>query len=159
MRQFKSVRIGTYGKDVTFHSTPTIMVRLQASFTASEASLTFVDLRLLAEEINNSQIVCFSLRFQPWFELWRWPRYFFDERCKKTVARTRFWLAAYIPSYHCLILSIHWFIERRQKNSSIYTTTWEILQFDWLRAVVFQLNLNYLHVKTTNLLRVVVFKQ
>ena len=31
-----------------------------------------------------------------------------------------------------------------------------VLQFDWLRAVVFQLNLKYLHVKITNLLRVVV---
>ena len=30
------------------------------------------------------------------------------------------------------------------------------LQFDWLRAVVFQLNLKYPHVKITNLLRVVV---
>ena len=30
------------------------------------------------------------------------------------------------------------------------------LQFDWLRAVVFQLNLKNLHVKITNLLRVVV---
>ena len=30
------------------------------------------------------------------------------------------------------------------------------LQFDWLRVVVFQLNLKYLHVKITNLLRVVV---
>ena len=32
----------------------------------------------------------------------------------------------------------------------------KILQFDCLRAVVFQLNLKYLHVKITNLLRVVV---
>ena len=32
----------------------------------------------------------------------------------------------------------------------------KFLQFDWLRAVVFQLNLKYLHVKVTNLLRVVV---
>ena len=31
-----------------------------------------------------------------------------------------------------------------------------LLQFDWLRAVVFQLNLKHLHVKITNLLRVVV---
>ena len=31
----------------------------------------------------------------------------------------------------------------------------KFLQFDWLRAVVFQLNLKYLHVKITNLLRVV----
>ena len=31
----------------------------------------------------------------------------------------------------------------------------KVLQFDWLRAVVFQLNLGYLHVKITNLLRVV----
>ena len=30
------------------------------------------------------------------------------------------------------------------------------LQFDWLRTVVFQLNLKYLHVKITNLLLVVV---
>ena len=32
----------------------------------------------------------------------------------------------------------------------------KFLQFDWLRAVVFPLNLKYLHVKITNLLRVVV---
>ena len=32
----------------------------------------------------------------------------------------------------------------------------KFLQFDWLKAVVFQLNLKYLHVKITNLLRVVV---
>ena len=32
----------------------------------------------------------------------------------------------------------------------------KFLQYDWLRAVVFQLNLKYLHVKITNLLRVVV---
>ena len=32
----------------------------------------------------------------------------------------------------------------------------KFLQFDWLRAVVFQLNLKYLHVKITNLLGVVV---
>ena len=32
----------------------------------------------------------------------------------------------------------------------------KFLQFDWLRAVVFQPNLKYLHVKITNLLRVVV---
>ena len=32
----------------------------------------------------------------------------------------------------------------------------KFLQFDWLRAVVFQLNLKYTHVKITNLLWVVV---
>ena len=32
----------------------------------------------------------------------------------------------------------------------------KFLQFDWLGAVVFQLNLKYLHVKITKLLRVVV---
>ena len=32
----------------------------------------------------------------------------------------------------------------------------KFLQFDWLRAVVFQLNLKYLRVKITNLSRVVV---
>ena len=31
----------------------------------------------------------------------------------------------------------------------------KFLQFDWLRAVIFQLNLKYLHVKITNLVRVV----
>ena len=30
----------------------------------------------------------------------------------------------------------------------------KFLQFDWLRAVEFQLNLKYLHVKITDLLRV-----
>ena len=34
----------------------------------------------------------------------------------------------------------------------------KFLQFDWLRAVVFQLNLKYLHVKITTLLWVVVYK-
>ena len=33
----------------------------------------------------------------------------------------------------------------------------QFLQFDWLRAVVFQLNLKYLHVKITKPLRVVVY--
>ena len=32
----------------------------------------------------------------------------------------------------------------------------KFLHFDWLRAVVFELNLKYLHVKITNLLWVVV---
>ena len=32
----------------------------------------------------------------------------------------------------------------------------KFLQFDWLRAVVFQLNLKYPHVKITNRLQVVV---
>ena len=32
----------------------------------------------------------------------------------------------------------------------------KLLQFDWLRAAVFQLILKYLHVKITNLMRVVV---
>ena len=35
----------------------------------------------------------------------------------------------------------------------------KFLQFDWLRAVVFQLNLKYLHVKITNMLWVVTYKQ
>ena len=32
----------------------------------------------------------------------------------------------------------------------------KFLQFDWIRVLVFQLNLKYLHVKITNLLQVVV---
>ena len=35
----------------------------------------------------------------------------------------------------------------------------KFLQFDWLRAVVFQLNLKYLHVKITKLLPVVVLNK
>ena len=39
----------------------------------------------------------------------------------------------------------------------LYTTiTEKFLQFDWPRAVVFQLNLKYLHLKITHLLQVVV---
>ena len=46
----------------------------------------------------------------------------------------------------------HWFI-----SPIILRTVREMfLQFDWFRAVVFQLNLKYLHVKITNLLCVVV---
>ena len=33
----------------------------------------------------------------------------------------------------------------------------KFVQFDWLTAVVFQLNLKYLNVKITNLLRVVLY--
>ena len=44
------------------------------------------------------------------------------------------------------LLSIPYFILLHEK----------FLQFDWLRAVLFQLNLKYLHVKITKLLRVVV---
>ena len=42
-------------------------------------------------------------------------------------------------------------VRRRSRPSYFihYTTPWEFLQFDWLRAVVFQLNLKYLHVKIT----------
>ena len=47
--------------------------------------------------------------------------------------------------YLFLHLQIHQFILLREK----------FLQFDCLRAVVFQLNLKYLHVKITNPLRVV----
>ena len=40
--------------------------------------------------------------------------------------------------------------------SSLILLNEKFLQFDWFRAVVFQLNLKYLDVKITNLLRVVV---
>ena len=42
------------------------------------------------------------------------------------------------------------------KLQRLYYYIEKFLQFDWLRAVVFQLNLKYLHVKITNLLWVVV---
>jgi len=40
----------------------------------------------------------------------------------------------------------------RRNVSSVILLREKFLQFDWLRAVVFQLNLKYLHVKITNLL-------
>ena len=49
-------------------------------------------------------------------------------------------------SYCCLAHNLLYFIVLHEK----------VPQFDWPRAVVFQLNLKYLHVKITNLLRVVV---
>ena len=42
---------------------------------------------------------------------------------------------------------ISWLMLLREKS---------LPQFDWLRAVVFHLDLKYLHVKITNLLRIVV---
>ena len=45
---------------------------------------------------------------------------------------------------------------RRKTASSFILLHEKILQFDWLRAVVFPLNLKYLQVKITNLLWVVV---
>ena len=52
-------------------------------------------------------------------------------------------------------------MENEKHNNVIYTSVLlheKFLQFDWLREVVFQLYLKYmyLHVKITNLLRVVV---
>ena len=43
-----------------------------------------------------------------------------------------------------------------KKTTSFTLLHEKFLQFDWLRAVVFQLNLKYLHVKIANPLRVVV---
>ena len=74
------------------------------------------------------------------------------------------------PRYRCLYLL---FVDSEGKNASdrgskesiffrlgsfgsIILLHEKFLQFDWLRAVVLQLNLKYLHVKITNLLRVVV---
>ena len=48
------------------------------------------------------------------------------------------------------------FIKDTPKGHSFILLHEKFLQFDWLRAVAFQLNLKYLQVKITNLLRVVV---
>ena len=48
------------------------------------------------------------------------------------------------------------FLARQVSITHLIPLHEKFLQFDWLRAVVFQLNLKYLHVKITNLLRVVV---
>ena len=52
-----------------------------------------------------------------------------------------------------ILLSI--IIAQYKMNFPVYTNTLKFLQFDWLRAVVFQLTMKYLHEKITNLLRVV----
>ena len=48
------------------------------------------------------------------------------------------------------------FLSTKYSVSGVILLHEKFLQFDWLRAVVFQLNLKYLHVKITNLLLVVV---
>ena len=62
-----------------------------------------------------------------------------------------------LPQYSVLIPAF-WSLLRMQKLAyiNINYQVRKFLQFDWLRAVVFQLDLKYLHVKITNLLRVVV---
>ena len=59
-----------------------------------------------------------------------------------------------------LIFRPNWGAKGRKILDPALITTYilpheKFLQFDWLTAVVFQLNLKYLHVKNTNLLRVV----
>ena len=46
--------------------------------------------------------------------------------------------------------------KNKNKINTIILLLEKFLKFDWFRAVVFQLNFKYLHVKITNLLRVVV---
>ena len=75
----------------------------------------------------------------------------------RLMLRTHSWLylahdtVGFLTAFHCycFILS-HSII-------SLILLHEKFLQFDWLRRVVFQLNLKYLHVKITNLLRVVVW--
>ena len=46
--------------------------------------------------------------------------------------------------------------EKKTSGESVKTQCGKFLQFDWLRAVVFQLSLKYLHVKITNIVGIVV---
>ena len=46
--------------------------------------------------------------------------------------------------------------KKKPLRESVKLQCEKFLQFDWLGAVVFQLSLKYLHLKITNLLRVVV---
>ena len=58
---------------------------------------------------------------------------------------------------HCIVVLVYK-IKNDKNNFIIFFILLheKFLQFDWLRAVVFELNLKYLHVKIINLLRVVV---
>ena len=65
----------------------------------------------------------------------------------------------FVPDFTCFARKLPmWGNSLRSiyRISNIILLHEKFLQFDWLRAVVFQLNLKYLHVKITNLLRVVV---
>ena len=62
----------------------------------------------------------------------------------------------YRISLSVLIFSFAEFDFRKGHISLVILLHEKFVQSDWLRAVVFQLNLKYLHVKITNLLRVVV---
>ena len=92
-------------------------------------------------------------------------------RKKSRILDSTLWIldsTYWIPSSLTVILwilnSLSWIPDSTSKNfpdSGILILPFillqdKVLQFDWLRAAVFQLNLKYLHVKITNLLRVVV---
>ena len=47
-------------------------------------------------------------------------------------------------------------IRERERGWGVSLLHEKFLKFDWFRAVVFQLNLKYLHIKITTLLHVVV---
>ena len=61
----------------------------------------------------------------------------------------------YVSCYAVIQLTITmWFLVKSQDQAEfrpLILLHEKLLQFDWLRAVVFQLNLKYLHVKITNL--------
>ena len=55
----------------------------------------------------------------------------------------------YLPQFARALGSIWWKTQTRSTITMIIPLHDKFLQFDWLRAVVFQLNLKYLHVKIT----------
>ena len=59
------------------------------------------------------------------------------------------------PKHKTFSLRLYRYIKFRQVSAFILLHE-KFLQFDWLRAVVFQINLKYLHVKITNVVWVVV---
>ena len=68
-----------------------------------------------------------------------------------------FYLPLYLPPQSQLRLPQHLTCPQMAGAvSGIILLHEKFLQFDWLRAVVFQLNLKYLHVKITTLLLAVV---
>ena len=70
-----------------------------------------------------------------------------------------FTLNGFIALATSALVSLHYFQSGNfviMSPSAVKLLHEKFLQFDWLRAVVFQLNLKYLRVKITNLLLVVV---
>ena len=64
--------------------------------------------RSLSSNLGDWEFKNWLLFFQPWFELWKWQRDFFDKWCNTTAAQTLQWLLNFdwlLILYNCCIVS------------------------------------------------------